>query len=114
MTFEDLSPELQSLLHYVYNRTSIRSNWLELFQYRKGPVPGAVELVHEDFAKERADWKGLLESRTSKRKKGNLDVNWTHLDDAAESLRTLNVWSDGLEGTIDYLYEKCVHGDVHE
>lgn len=47
--FENLSPELQSLLHHVYEKTSIRSNWHELYQYRPGPVPGAVESVHQDF-----------------------------------------------------------------
>jgi len=112
-TFEDLSPELQSLLHHVHKKTRIRSNWLELFQYRQGSVPGAVERVHQDFAKERAKWKGL-DSGTFEHEKRIPDTSWTHLDDAAESFRRLSVWSHGLEGTIDYIYEKCVHGEVCE
>jgi hypothetical protein len=112
--FEDMPMELQSILAHVHEKTKIRSNWLELYQYYRGAVPGNVERVYQDFEKERAKWKGLtkdLESAIKKRKVP--EIVWTHLDDAAELFRQLNVWSDGLEGTIDYMFNYCVRGEVH-
>jgi len=110
---EDMSPELQSVLAHVYKKTKIRTNWGELFQYYPGAFPGNVDWVYRQFDKEREEWKGLSEDieRLEKEKKAP-DFVWTHLDDAAELLRQLHVWSDGLEGTIDYMYTYCVRGEV--
>jgi len=114
-TFEDLSPELRWLLYYVHKKTKIRSNWLELFQYSRGPVPGEVELFHQEFEKDRAKrtealrgMKSIVHDDTSAEPKA------IHLEDAAILFRSLSIWADGLEGTIDDLYERCVRGNVRE
>ncbi len=114
-TFEDLSPELRSLLHEVHKKTEIRSNWLELLQYTRGAVPGTVAGVHEEFEKDRARWKEVVQRMKSRGSKEATEVHEpTHLEEAADSFRLLSIWAGGLEGTIDYLYERCVRGEVGE
>jgi len=112
-TFEDLSPELIELLSYVYDITKIRSNWLELYTYSRGLVPGAVDTAHREYAKERAEWKGVVKSLKARAKEaGSPEIEYTRLDRAAEAFRRLNVWGHGLESTLDDLYTKCVRGYV--
>jgi hypothetical protein len=112
-TFEDLSPELQELLYHVHDVTKIRSNWLELYTYRRGLVPGAVDTVHREYAKERAEWKGVVKSLEAGAKEaGSPETEYTRLHRAAEAFRRLSVWGHGLESTLDDLYAKCVRGYV--
>ena len=114
LTLQTLSPELKSLLRHVYEKTKIRSNWFELFMYRRGPAPGYVDYVHRDYVKERTEMKGALDFLSKMKTKGKhsaLATN-THLDDASEMMRFMNVWADGLEGSFDYVFTKCLKGEV--
>ena len=112
-TFEDLSPEFQELLYHVHDVTKVRSNWLELYTYRRGLVPGAVDTAYREYGKKRAEWKGVVKSpEAGVEEARSPETEYTRLDRAAEAFRGLGVWGHGLESTLDELYRKCVRGYV--
>jgi hypothetical protein len=114
-TIEELSPELQALLYEVHKKTEIRSNWLELYQYRPGPTPSRVERFHQGFERDQAKWKEterVIKSVT--RKEPSEMAESTLAEDASNLFRSLGIWAHGLEATIDDLYERCVRGSVPE
>ena len=108
-TMTDLPAELRSLLRYVYQKDPSRSNWLELFQYRPGPVPGRVERMHEQFVSDRKQWSKIAEvPRSDGRTANEPGFDWTPSNGGAETFRGLGIWAHGLESTIDSMFAECV------
>lgn len=111
--FSRMPPDLVALLHDVHERTAIRSNWLLLYAYRPGLMPGRVEAAYKEYEEEKAKAKKMDESIKLLAKDGLLpEAKVTNIDDATRAFRRFANWAYGLEGTIDDLYTKCVRGDV--
>jgi len=111
--FEALPSELKAMLYHVHERTKIRSNWLELNTYRAGLMPGRVGYAVKEYESEKTKWKRAEKAIESMKKKGEIpEHELTRLDEAAEEFRLLGIWAHGLEGTIDYLFEQSIRGNV--
>jgi len=111
--FENLSPELQTLLYKVHKKTTARSNWLELYSYYPGLQPKLVmnaarqrEESREEFKKTEKFLDGLEKGEKTPQEEE------VKLLFAANEFRCLGIWGDGLEGTIDYLFEKLSTGRI--
>jgi len=107
LEFESLSPQLFNLLKIVYEKTRTRSNWFELLTYTPRYMPGRVLSTINRYDKQRR------ESKIIKDKYDNLDeadkfpikFENTKLDTLANEFRFINIWSDVLEGTINYMFQ---------
>lgn len=111
--FSRMPSDLMAQLHAVHEKTAIRSNWLLLYAYRPGLMPGRVEAAYKEYEEEKAKAKKMDESIKLLAKDGLLpEAKVTNIDDATRAFRKFANWAYGLEGTIDDLYTKCVRGDV--
>ncbi|MDK2988843.1 MAG: hypothetical protein PWR16_372 [Methanoculleus sp.] len=105
--FVALPQELKQLLNCVYENTKIRSNWLQLFKFDPGLIPGRVESVISTYEQQITSWKEINEKLQSKCAEDDIsEPTYTELDRVADELRLLAIWADGLEGTIDSCFEE--------
>jgi hypothetical protein len=104
-TLDPMSPDLHARLYRVYQKTKVRSNWGNLFHFKRELVPGIVERTVAKNDEDRAQWKGIAREMKI-RKKGF--VQGGGLDDAANEIRVLGISAGGLEGTIDDLFRDAV------
>jgi hypothetical protein len=112
--FKFLSPELRSLFYYVHEITAVRSNWLELYHYQPGLQPGIVKHAAQQIERSKEEWKvseKILEKIENEDEKLPPQEGLDLLQ-AAEEFRQLAIWADGLEGTIDYIFEQCATGSI--
>jgi len=101
-SIKSLPGDLVTIFQYTYERTQVRSNWLNLFSYPPRFVPGNLDkLINQDTTS------GELKEMQNMVK--NLDSKYSLLDEAANEFRILCIWADGLEGTVDYVYEECLN-----
>lgn len=108
--FVALPRELKELLSCVHENTKVRSNWLQLFTYDPGLIPGRVEDACGKYEQLIASWKNNTEKLQSiHAEDGISEPAYTELEEVADELRRLGIWADGLEGTIDSLFEEYVH-----
>jgi hypothetical protein len=112
--FSDLPDDMKLLINYVYHETQLRSNWFMLLNYSPGLLPGRVDSYLNEYEKEKKEWEKADDLIEKAKERGDTlpDIKWTYLDDVAERFRKLAVWSQGLEGTIDYLFEQSISGDI--
>jgi hypothetical protein len=112
--FTDLPKDFKPILNHVYQETKIRSNWFMLFAYRPGLIPGMVDMYLKEYDEEKKDWEKAGEFFDRSKKNGEIipDIQFSYLDDIAERFRRLAVWGEGLEGTIDYVFEHAISGDI--
>ena len=104
-TFDPMSPELHARLYKVYQKTKVRSNWGDLFMFKREFVPGTVESTVREYEENREKWKDI----TSRRKVGKEDLaKHGGLDEAANEMRILGIWAGGFEATIDDLFRDAV------
>jgi hypothetical protein len=113
-TFEALSPDLRRLIFRVHETTRIRSNWLHLFSYRPGLIPGWVDSALRDYEKARDETKQMKRLIESKRTKPRVidERETSHPDEIVREFQSLAMWAYSLEATIDDLFEKCVRGRI--
>lgn len=108
--FTGLPRELKELLGCVYENTKVRSNWLQLLTYDPGLIPGRVEDACAKYEQQNASWKKNVEKQQSLYAEDDIpEPVYTELDEVADVLRRLGTWADGLEGTIDSLFEEYAH-----
>ncbi len=108
--FVALPRELKELLSCVHENTKVRSNWLQLFTYDPGLIPGRVEDACGKYEQLIASWKNNTEKLQSIPAEDDIsEPAYTELEEVADELRRLGIWADGLEGTIDSLFEEYVH-----
>lgn len=113
--FEHLTPTFKILLARVHERTRIRSNWLELYTYRPGLMPGRVLATLEDYEKQKAKYKPINESLKNLRKQAKKKIpliELTEQEKFADLFRHFGIWAHGLESTVDDLFTKAVRGQV--
>jgi hypothetical protein len=110
--FEALTPELKRLIFRVHETTRIRSNWLHLFSYTPGLMPGWVDSALKDYEKARDETKkmALITERRRTNRKVQDNVERSHIDEAVGEFRSLAMWAYSLEATVDDLFERCVRG----
>ena len=104
-TFDPMSPELHARLYRVYHKTKVRSNWGDLFFFKRELVPGMVESTVAKNDEERVKWKDVR--RKIKIRKRDF-AQRGGMDDAADEIRVLGISAGGLEGTIDDLFRDAV------
>jgi len=108
--FTSLPRELKELLGCVYENTKVRSNWLQLFTYDPGLMPRRVEDACAKYEQQIASWKKNADKRQSIQVEDDIpEPVYAELDEVADVLRRLGTWADGLEGTIDSLFEEYAH-----
>jgi hypothetical protein len=103
-TFAPLSPWLRTTLHEVYQETKASSAWLSLFNFDRGLVPGDVGKILNKREEDKAKWKESASALMKEMEKQIADISHGGLEDAANELRVIGIWSDGLETAIDYVY----------
>ena len=113
-TFEALSPELKTLLYKVHETTRVRSNWLYLFSYAPGIMPGRVSFALKDYEKAKAEEREIEQKvRSISIKRDSAGSNTTfHSDEISREFSSLAIWGYAMEATIDDLFEKCLKGRV--
>lgn len=105
--FDSMPNDLKDSFYHTYDRTRARSNWLELCSYPPRFIPGNLDsLIFKDTPvsdsySTTCDSAGTIPFEESNFKN-------TLLDEAANEFRLLSIWGDGLEGTIDYLFEEYI------
>jgi len=103
------SEEFKTLLHTVHQKTSIRSNWSDLWAYQVGFVPGQVEKAHQEYEGHEGEWRKKLESMKTA-ENAVLFEKSTNIEQSANTFRVLANWANGLEGTVDFLFTRVVRG----
>jgi len=104
-TLDPMSPDLHARLFRVYQKTKVRSNWGDLFHFKREFMPGIVELTVAKSDEDRANWKDIAR-RMKIRKKDFTQRGGLH--DAANEIRILGISAGGLEGTVDDLFRDAV------
>jgi hypothetical protein len=108
--FTSLPRELKELLGSAYENTKIRSNWLQLFTYDPGLIPGRVEDACGKYEQLIASRKNNADKWQSTQVEDDIPESvYAELDEVADELRRIGIWADGLEGTIDDLFEEYIH-----
>lgn len=104
--FNSFHPAMRNLFQIAHVNTRTRSNWFELYTYRPGLLPGHVLHTIDEHEREKEKMKPLMEKIAKKTKNEVLpDMTRTKLDVLADEFRRIAIWTDGLESTIDYLYQ---------
>ena len=104
--FSSLSPDMKGRLFYTYERTKARSNWFNLELIDVEFIPGNIESIAikkkknkmNDEPQEKQNQQSTITARD--------DI--FSIDEVADEFRRIGIWADGLEGTIDYLFEECL------
>jgi len=111
--FENMSPEFRTLLHNVHQITAARSNWLELYSYHPGLQPKLVMHAARQREESKEDLRETEKFLNELEKGGKISQGeGLELLNAANEFRYLAIWADGLEGTIDYLFEHLSTGSI--
>jgi len=103
--FESLSTDMRIIFSHTFEKTNGRSNWMMLESIHPGLVPGNVEshISHEISEK----LEKLESSKTENivKERSESDFEEYYFSQAANEFRHIGIWADGLEYTIDYLFE---------
>ncbi len=104
--FDSIQPVLKNLFKIAYVNTRTRSNWFALLTYQPGLMPGYVLNTINKYEKEQEQAKRFNEKIEKKIENEKIaEVIRTKQDALADEFRRIHIWAEGLEGTIDYLYQ---------
>lgn len=104
-SFDSLPRDFQLIFPYIYERTKGRSNWLLLTSVQPEFTPGNImRLIEHKFQDNSPDDVQTAESKTGLLNETNLSKNYFNY--ATREFRCLGCWADGLEYTINDIFEE--------